>query len=63
MQRAPAPSAGAELLLDGERRAGEVLSSQGTRAIALVRLDRLDGPLTADGRAARAERPDWLEAD
>ena len=59
----PPPAAGAELLLDGERRAGEVLSGHGTRAIALVRLDRLDGPLTADGREARAEMPEWLEAD
>lgn len=59
----PPPAAGAELLQGGERRAGEVLSSQGTRAIALVRLDRLDGALTADGQAARAEMPEWLEAD
>ena len=57
----PPPAAGAELLLDGERRAGEVLSGHGTRAIALVRLDRLEGALTADGQAARAEKPDWLE--
>lgn len=53
------PPAGAELL-NGERRAGEVLSGQPGRAIALVRLDRLDGDLTADGVAVRAETPDWF---
>jgi folate-binding protein YgfZ len=57
----PPPAAGAELL-NGERRAGEVLSGANGRAIALVRLDRLDGPLTADGKAVRAETPEWLEA-
>ena len=56
------PASGAELL-NGERRAGEVLSSQGTRAMALVRLDRLEGDLTADGRQARAEKPEWLETN
>jgi hypothetical protein len=29
--------------------------------MALVRLDRLEGDLTADGRQARAEKPEWLE--
>jgi folate-binding protein YgfZ len=57
----PPPAAGAELLLDGERRAGEILSGRDGRAMALVRLDRLEGPLTADGREVRAERPEWLE--
>ena len=54
------PAAGAELLLNGERRAGQVLSGGPGRAIALVRLDRLDGDLAADGVAVRAERPEWL---
>lgn len=56
----PPPAAGAELL-NGDRRAGEVLSGQPGRAIALVRLDRLEGDLTADGTAVRAETPAWLE--
>ncbi len=54
------PPAGAELLLNGERRAGEILSGQPGRAIALVRLDRLEGDLAAEGIAVRAETPDWL---
>lgn len=54
------PAPGAELL-NGERRAGEVLSGQTGRAIALVRLDRRDGDLTADGTPVRAEPPEWLE--
>lgn len=53
------PAPGAELL-NGERRAGEVLSGQEGRAMALVRLDRLEGPLTADGQSATAEIPTWL---
>ena len=56
------PPPGAELLLNGERRAGEVLSGQPGRAIALVRLDRLDGDLAAEGIAVRAETPDWLKS-
>jgi hypothetical protein len=28
--------------------------------MALLRLDRLDGPLTVDGRAVAVERPGWL---
>ena len=55
----PPPAVGAELL-NGERRAGEVLSGQPGRAIALVRLDRLEGDLTADGTSVRAEPPEWM---
>jgi len=54
-----APGAGTEVL-NGELRAGEVLSGGDGRAIALVRLDRIGGELTADGRPVRAERPEWL---
>lgn len=55
------PAPGAELL-NGERRAGEVLSGQDGRAMALVRLDRLDGELSAGGLGVRAERPAWIPA-
>ena len=55
----PPPAAGAELL-NGERRAGEVLSGRDGRAMALVRLDRLEGDLTADARPVQAEVPAWL---
>jgi folate-binding protein YgfZ len=55
-----APAFGAEVLA-GELRAGEVLSGRDGRAMALLRLDRIDGAdLTADGRPVRVERPDWL---
>ena len=55
----PAPAFGAEVL-NGELRAGEVLSGRDGVAMALVRLDRLDGDLTVEGRPVRVRRPDWL---
>jgi folate-binding protein YgfZ len=60
----PPPSFGAEVLA-GERRAGEVLSGQDGRAMALLRLDRIEGAaLSVDGRPVRIERPGYLsEAD
>lgn len=58
----PAPAHGTEVL-NGELRAGEVLSGGDGRAIALVRLDRaLDATLTVDGRPARVEVPGWMAA-
>lgn len=57
------PAFGAELLA-GELRAGEVLSGRDGRAMALVRLDRIEGAaLTADGRAVAVERPGWWPSD
>jgi folate-binding protein YgfZ len=56
----PAPMAGAEVLA-GTLRAGEVLSGGDGRAMALVRLDRIEGAaLTVDGRACRVETPEWM---
>jgi len=55
----PPPAFGAEVLA-GERRAGEVLSGQDGRAMALLRLDRIDGPLSVDGRAVSVEWPEHL---
>jgi folate-binding protein YgfZ len=56
----PAPARGAEVLA-GELRAGEVTGAQAGLALALVRLDRLHaGPLTVEGRPARALPPEWL---
>ncbi|MGA0602361.1 YgfZ/GcvT domain-containing protein [Caulobacter sp. KR2-114] len=58
----PAPEPGSELL-NGTLRAGEVLSGVDGRAMASVRLDRLQGDLTlADGRPARVDFPGWLQA-
>jgi len=56
----PPPAFGAELLA-GELRAGEVLSGRDGRAMALVRLDRIEGAaLSVDGRPVRVERPGYL---
>lgn len=58
----PPPPPGAEVLA-GELRAGEVLSGREGRAMALLRLDRVEGAaLSVDGRAVRVERPPWLDA-
>ncbi len=57
----PAPSVGAEILA-GDLRGGEVLSVGEGRAMATVRLDRIEGAdLTAEGRPLRVERPSWFE--
>ena len=55
----PPPPFGTEVL-NGELRAGEVRSGRDASAIALLRLDRLDGVLTADGRPVSAKRPQWM---
>lgn len=56
----PAPAFGTEVLA-GTLRAGEVLSGRDGRAMALLRLDRIEGAdLTADGRTVTVERPDWV---
>lgn len=57
----PAPAPGTEVL-KGELRAGEVLSGGDGLALALLRLDRLDGPLTADGRVVTPRLPAWADA-
>jgi folate-binding protein YgfZ len=55
------PPPGTEVL-NGELRAGEVLTGLGGSAMALLRLDRLEGELTAGGRAVQVRMPDWLPA-
>ena len=56
----PAPAPGTEVLA-GELRAGAVTSAGAGRAIALLRLDRIEkADLTVDGRPARVERPAWF---
>jgi folate-binding protein YgfZ len=58
-----APDPGSEILA-GDLRAGEVLTGGDGRAMALVRLDRIEGAeLSVDGRPVRAERPPWLTTD
>jgi folate-binding protein YgfZ len=56
----PAPAFGTEVLA-GDLRAGEVLSGRDGRAMAMLRLDRIEGAnLTAGGRPVQVDRPDWL---
>ena len=57
----PAPAAGTEVL-NGELRAGEILTGQDGAAMALVRLDRLEGNLSVEGREATAHRPAYFPA-
>jgi hypothetical protein len=58
----PAPAHGAEILA-GSLRAGEVLSAVGDRAMALVRLDRIEGArLSVDGQPCEVVRPAWMAA-
>ena len=54
-----APAVGAEVL-NGELRAGEVTSVLGQNGMALMRLDRMEGELTVEGRPVRVTRPDWV---
>ena len=49
---------GAEVLA-GSMRAGEVTAAHAGRALALLRLDRLDGPLTVGDAPAALARPPW----
>ncbi|MEH6663894.1 MAG: folate-binding protein [Brevundimonas sp.] len=55
----PPPPFGVEVL-NGELRAGEVLSGREGVAMALMRLDRMDGALTVDGRPVTARPPAWI---
>ena len=55
----PAPANGAEVL-NGELRAGIVASGVEGLALGLMRLDRIGGALTVEGRGAEVVRPDWL---
>lgn len=59
----PAPAMGAEILA-GTLRAGEVLTGGDGAAMALVRLDRIEGEaLTVDGRPVRIDRPAYLDRE
>jgi folate-binding protein YgfZ len=55
----PPPPFGTEVL-NGELRAGEVLGGRDGMAMALLRLDRLDGALTVEGRPVEVRWPRWL---
>lgn len=53
------PAMGTEIL-NGDLRAGEVRGGLDGVAMAMLRLDRLAGDLTAAGRPVRVDLPDWL---
>ncbi len=55
----PAPAAGAEVL-NGELRAGVAASGVQGLALGLMRLDRIDGLLTVEGRSVTVDKPHWL---
>ena len=50
-----------ETLAEGDLRAGEVLSGRDGAAMALLRLDRLEGALTVEGRPVSVRRPAWMD--
>jgi len=56
----PPPPFGAEIL-NGDLRAGEMLSGMDGASMALLRLDRIEGDLTVDGRPVTVRRPDWID--
>ncbi len=47
-------------VMAGDRQAGELLSSAGEQGLALIRLDRMADPLTADAIDLTASIPDWM---
>lgn len=49
-----------ETIMSGTREAGEVRTARGRRGLALLRLDKLDEPLTVDGIAITPDIPHWL---
>ncbi|MBN8552977.1 MAG: folate-binding protein YgfZ [Caulobacterales bacterium] len=53
------PPRGTEIL-NGDLRAGEIRSGQDGRAMAMLRLDRIDGRLMAGDQPIEAERHEWL---
>ena len=57
----PPPPFAAEVL-NGELRAGEVLTGRDGTAMALLRLDRLEGELSVEGRTVQVRRPAWFPA-
>jgi folate-binding protein YgfZ len=55
----PMPKFGDEIL-SSDLRAGTVLTGQAGQAMGLMRLDRLDGPLSVNGLHVSVVWPDWM---
>ena len=56
----PTPAPGSQVTCEGKD-AGTLCSSIGDRGLALLRLERLDGPLLAGGTLLKPEPPDWIK--
>jgi hypothetical protein len=58
------PVQGGAEVTEGERRVGQVLTSVGTTALALIRLDRMDGSVAeCDGVPVEIHTPPWLDRE
>ena len=55
------PAAGSDILDADGKVAGEVKSGQGDRALALMRLERMAGPLSAGEATLTITMPDWIK--
>ncbi len=55
----PAPAPGSQVTCEGKD-AGTLCSSVGDRGLALLRIERLDGPLLAGGTLLSPQPPDWM---
>ena len=53
------PAVGSEVL-NGQLRAGTVLTGRDGMAMAALRLDRLEGALSVDGRMVEVRWPAWM---
>ena len=56
----PTPAPGSQVTCEGKD-AGTLCSSIGDRGLALLRIERLDGPLLAGGTLLKPEPPDWIK--
>lgn len=54
------PAPGTDILTDDGKSAGEVRSGRNGRALALLRLDKLDGALIVAGTRLRPDVPGWV---
>jgi folate-binding protein YgfZ len=50
-----------DIIMAGDKPAGDVMVQRGAQAVALMRLDYIEAVLTLSGEPVRLIRPDWLE--
>jgi folate-binding protein YgfZ len=51
----------ADVVMAGDKPAGDIMIQNGTQAVAVMRLDYIESILTLNNQPARLLRPDWLE--